>query len=65
MNTPDKCMDCEHTIIQFENVHKGWCKFEYEPVVRCDCSPTHHIVGCVCAEMYCRKKTKERANDTN
>ena len=58
MNTPDKCMDCEHTIIQFENVHKGWCKFEYEPVVRCDCSPVHYKVGCVCAEMYCRKKTE-------
>ena len=53
---PDKCLDCEHTIIQLENVHQGWCKYQIESVVRCDCSPEQFRVGCVCAEMYCVKK---------
>lgn len=26
MSIPDKCGGCEHTIIRFENVHKGWCR---------------------------------------
>ena len=55
MTIPDKCLDCNHTLMAFENVHKGWCKYEIEEVVRCDCSPQHHIVGCVCAEVYCIK----------
>lgn len=53
---PDKCLDCNHTIIQFENVNQGFCKYQIESVVRCDCSPGQFRVGCVCAEMYCAKK---------
>ena len=54
--TPKKCLDCKHAIVRFENVHKGWCKFEYESVIRCDCDPCQFRVGCVCAEMNCRKE---------
>ena len=56
MTIPDKCKDCDHTIIQFENVHKGWCKYEYEAVIRCDRSSAQYKVGCVCAEIYCEKR---------
>lgn len=59
MNIPDKCLDCNHTIIQLENVHKGWCKYQLESVVRCDCDPVHYKVGCVCAEISCEKRREE------
>ena len=59
MKIPDKCLDCNHTIIQLENVHKGWCKYQLESVVRCDCFPVHYKVGCACAEQYCKKKSQE------
>ena len=58
MNIPEKCQTCEHTIMAFENVHKGWCRFQIEEVVRCDCAPHHPIVGCCDAEVTCRRKTK-------
>lgn len=51
---PDKCLDCSHAITTFEDVHKGWCKYELEYVIRCDCAPQKYVVGCVCAELYCR-----------
>lgn len=53
---PDKCLDCNHTIIQLENTHKGWCKFQIESVVRCDRFPAHYIVGSVAADVYCDKR---------
>ena len=59
-NIPEKCLSCDHTIIQFENVHKGWLKYEYEPVVRCDCFPVHYIVGCACAEIYCKRRKENK-----
>ena len=66
MNTlPEKCLDCEHTIIQLENVHKGWCKYQMETVVRCDCFPVHYKVGCVCAEQYCQKNRSESERGNN
>ena len=60
MNIPEKCQTCEHTIMAFENVHKGWCKYDVEAVVRCDCSPQKYKVGCRCAEVYCRKKGADK-----
>lgn len=56
MKVPEKCLNCDHTIVQFENVHKGYCKYEMETVVRCDCSPAQYKVGCVCAEVHCKKR---------
>lgn len=53
---PEKCMNCKHGVTQFENVHKGWLKYRVEPVMRCECSPTNSIVGCVVAEITCKKK---------
>ena len=53
---PDKCMKCIHGSVMFENVHQGWCNYQLEPVVRCDCSPQKYKVGCVCAEIYCVKE---------
>ena len=50
---PDKCLNCDHTIVQIEDVHQGWCKYQLETVIRCGCDPLHHRVGCVSAEMYC------------
>lgn len=50
-NIPDKCLTCEHTTIQLEEVHKGYCKFEMESVVRCDRSG--YRVGCVSADCNC------------
>lgn len=61
---PDKCLSCEHTIIRLEDVHKGWCKFQMEPVVRCDLSPVKYRVGCVCAEIYCDRR-KGEPNEVN
>ena len=55
---PEKCLDCEHTIVQLENVHQGWGEYRIESVVRCDCFPVHYKVGCVSAEMYCDKKRR-------
>lgn len=55
MKVPDKCLDCDHTIIQMEEVHDGWCKYHLDCVVRCDCFPAHYKVGCVCADIYCKK----------
>ena len=60
---PDKCLNCDHTIIQFENVHHGWCKFLVEPVVRCDCFPAHYKVGCVCANVYCVKGNNDEDDE--
>lgn len=60
MQIPDKCFDCEHTIVQLEDVHKGWGKYEMEAVVRCDCFPAQYKVGCSCAEVYCVKKEKKQ-----
>ena len=67
MNIPEKCETCEHTIMAFENVHKGWCKYQIEEVVRCDCAPYHPKVGCVDAEVTCKKKIEEwrKANDSS
>ena len=62
---PDKCLNCNHTIIQLENVHQGWCKYQMESVVRCDCSPGHFRVGCVCAEMYCVKRREHEISCNN
>ena len=59
MNIPEKCQTCEHTIMAFENVHKGWCRYQIEEVVRCDCAPYHPIVGCCDAEVTCQKKIEE------
>lgn len=53
---PKKCETCNHTIMEIEKVHIGWCRYQYEVVVRCDCAPQHYIVGCCCAEQYCRNK---------
>ena len=55
---PEKCLTCNHTIIQLENVHQGWCKYQIESVVRCDCGPEHYRVGCVSAEQYCERRLK-------
>lgn len=55
MNTPEKCINCEHAFVQFEQVHDGWGIYHLDYVVRCDCFPVHYIVGCSCAEMYCEK----------
>lgn len=65
MIIPDKCKDCEHTIIQFEEVHKGWLKYEYESVVRCDCFPANYKVGCVSADVYCVKKGEANERQNN
>lgn len=54
--TPEKCLDCTHAVIAFESVHQGWCKYQMETVVRCDCNPVRYRVGCACAEMYCEKR---------
>lgn len=62
MNVPDKCLTCNHTIIVLENVHKGWCRFQLESVVRCDCFPAHYIVGSVAANVHCNKR-KEYPDD--
>ena len=59
MNIPDKCINCNHSIAKIENVHKGWMKYQLETVLRCDCSPTHSVVGCVVAEMTCAKNREE------
>lgn len=56
MKVPDKCLECEHTIIGMEQVHDGFCKFHLDTVVRCDRFPAHYIVGCVCADIYCDRK---------
>ena len=56
MSIPAKCMNCEHAITIFENVHKGWMRFQYESVTRCDCHPAPPKVGCVAAESVCVKK---------
>lgn len=65
---PEKCLDCNHTIIALEDVHLGWCKFQLESVVRCDCFPAHYRVGCTSAEVYCEKNKeewrKEQMNDS-
>ena len=53
---PEKCMNCKHSSVMFENVHQGWNNYQLEYVVRCDCSIQHYRVGCVCAEIYCEKK---------
>ena len=60
MNIPEKCFTCNHTIMTFENVHKGWCRYQVEEVVRCDRFPAHYKVGCRCAEQYCDKKGDEK-----
>ena len=64
MNVPDKCITCSHALSSFEEVHKGWCKFQYEAVVRCDCAPDHPKVGCVVAEVTCAKNREDFFNDT-
>lgn len=55
---PDKCVNCERAVAAFENVHKGFCKFEYEVVIRCNnkYNKLKYPVGCVSAEVYCDKK---------
>ena len=60
MKVPDKCLDCDHTIMRFEEVNEGFGKSHLDCVVRCDCFPVHYIVGCACAEIYCEKRKKER-----
>ena len=62
IQTPDKCLTCNHTIIQLENVHQGRCQFQLESVIRCDCSG--YRVGCVCAEIYCENKQGGGRNDS-
>lgn len=59
MNIPDKCYDCNHTIIQLEQVSDGWNKYYMDTVVRCDCFPAHYRVGCVCADIYCQNKLQK------
>ena len=59
VNIPQKCLTCNHTLMKFENVNKGNCEFQYEEVVRCDCSPMKYPVGCVCADIYCERKEQE------
>ena len=56
MKIPDKCLDCDHTIINLEEVHDGWCKYHMETVIRCDCFTAQYKVGCVCAEIYCENR---------
>lgn len=56
---PNKCIGCKHAITELESVHQGWCKYQMEIVVRCDCSQLRYRVGCVCAEMYCKNKKEE------
>lgn len=60
IETPKKCLNCSHAITNFENVHMGYCKFEYMPVIRCDCNNVKYICGCICAEMYCIKKEEKK-----
>ena len=55
---PEKCLDCNHSIVMFENVHQGMCKYRLEAVARCDCFPAHYRAGCVSAEVYCEKRIK-------
>lgn len=62
MTIPDKCQECDHTIIGLENVHDGWGKYHLDSVVRCDCFTAQYIVGCVAAEVHCRRKGER--NDT-
>lgn len=57
-DVPEKCIECKHSIIRFEEVHQGWCVFKLETVIRCDCHPAEYKVGCVCAEMYCKRRMK-------
>lgn len=61
MTIPDKCQECNHTIIRLEEVHDGWCEYHLDTVIRCDCFPAQYIVGCVCANQYCKRK--EKANE--
>ena len=63
MEIPNKCMDCEHTIVQFEDVHDGWCKYHLDSVVRCDCFPVRYKVGCISAEVYCKKKKQMESEE--
>ena len=63
MKMPDKCQNCPHTIIGFEEVHEGWGKHRTDWVVRCDCFPAHYIVGCVSAEQYCKNKQKRESEE--
>lgn len=65
MKIPNKCLNCNHTIMAFENVHKGFCRFELEEVIRCDCAPQQYPVGCVSAEVYCRKAEDSNDNERN
>lgn len=62
MDIPDKCTDCKHAIIAFENVHQGWCMYQLESVVRCDCNPVRYRVGCASADMYCKKEGTKCTN---
>lgn len=55
---PDKCLNCEHTIISMENVHQGYLKYQLECVVRCGNDPLNHRVGCCASEVYCDRKEK-------
>lgn len=59
---PDKCTDCKHAVIAFESVHQGWCKYQMETVVRCDCYPVKYRVGCASAEVYCEKRRRRNAD---
>ena len=62
-NIPDKCLNCDQTVIQLENVHKGMNKYQMETVVRCKRSPMEYIVGCVSAEVYCMKRGMKDEKD--
>lgn len=55
IKTPEKCLNCEHTIIQFENINVGFKNFEYNVIIRCDCFPAEYICGSIAAECYCKK----------
>ena len=57
-NVPEKCLTCDHTIIQLEEVNQGWGKYQLETVIRCDCFPAQYIVGCTSAEVYCEKRKR-------
>lgn len=59
---PNKCVECKHAITAIESVHQGWCAYQMEIVVRCDCNPCRFHMGCACADMYCKKGKNKDGN---
>ena len=55
MKMPDKCRNCPHTIVRFEEVHEGWCKY------RIDCmQELAYLGGVVDGIEKCQEKMMKR-----